>query len=172
MRYILSLLIGLITFSCTNKYLTEEKFHQEIIELHTFYQDFFYTLAEELSTEDDLLNLKDAYEKRRDNDYKTIKQLKDTEIDNEISIFFKDLLQLIDVNFEHNYKEIIVLKHKEKNVEYLDLEDFSKLKRFYRDTKNFYHDKEKDFVISYFKFINRTELEPDAHLVELREAIL
>ena len=162
------LMVSIVLFfsipSCTTKMDTDQ-FHDELIELYLFYKHYFESFASSESTAEDLIKRDEEYKLRKKKDEKTLSKMKATGLDDELCILIKSMLNDIKINREHLYKEITMVKSKEAH----DLEDTSKLNRFYRDTKVYIKDKEEHFIDLYFKFIRRTEIEPDQTIFQLKK---
>ncbi len=161
---LLFILLIFSTISCSTK-MDEEQFHEKLIDLHSFYHHYFENFASKSSTAEELTKWNNDFILRKKNDIKTLKQMKETELDDELCLIYEDIISKIEINNEHLYKEIITIKSKEV----FDLEDTSKLNRFYRDTKKYYKGKEELFLELYYKFIRRNEIESNHTIHQLKE---
>lgn len=164
--FFLGTVILFVQLSCSKK-MTAEQYHQYLLELHTFYKNYFAVFATVSSTSEELEKWNTDFEKRKKSDLKLLETMKTSELDDELHTIYEDIISHIEYSNAHNHKEVITIKKKASK----DLDDTSKLNRFYRDTSRYYQSKEEFFVEYYFKFINRHQLNADNDLLQLREEL-
>lgn len=170
MKQILLFFLGtailFVQLSCSKK-MTAEQYHQHLLELHTFYKNYSEAFSASSSTSEELEKWNTDFESRKKSDLKLLKTMKASGLDDELHTIYEDIITHIEYSNSHNHREVIIIKKKESK----DLEDTSKLNRFYRDTTRYYRSKEELFVEYYFKFINRHHLNADHSLLQLREEL-
>lgn len=150
---VLCVVFLLFIASCEKK-MTVEKYQSDVLEFYSFYKDYFAAFTKETATAQEWIDWSRKLEKREKSDSKKIEQLKTAGYDDELPELLNSLLQEAQARGRHSHREVINFKTKKEN----DLEEHSKLKRFYRDTHLFFAQKEQDFEISYDKFVARYEL--------------
>jgi|GEM_PF-4704002 len=164
--FFLGTAILFVQLSCSKK-MTAEQYHQQLLELHTFYKNYFEVFTTASSTSEELEKWNTGFENRKKSDLKLLEMMKASGLDDELHLIYEGIITHIEYSNAHTHKEVIAIKKKESQ----DLEDTSKLNRFYRDTSRYYRSKEELFVEHYFKFIHRHHLNADNSLLQLREEL-
>src|SRR5690606_31968642 len=97
------------------------------------------------STSEELEKWNNSFESRKKSDLKFLKTMKASELDDELHKIYEEFITHIEYSNAHTHKEVIAIKKKASR----DLDDTSKLNRFYRDTFRYYQSKEELFVEYY-----------------------